>query len=170
MILGTDKVLELIKSKKLIERFSEKELSSHTGIGVDLRIGKLYAVGGCSLIGRENRKTLSTRLVTDAQREGVCLKSDSFYLMETIEKINMPDNLVALFTPRSSMLRSGLMVYTATCDPGYSGTLTFAIKNIGGCDARIEIGARVANVMFYEIDGDVRLYNGTWQGGRVSTN
>ncbi len=32
-----------------------------------------------------------------------------------------------------------------------------------------ELGARIANLVFKQVDGDVNPYKGPWQGGRVST-
>jgi len=41
MILGVDKVLELIKTQKLIEGLDEKDINFE-GCGIDLRIGEIY--------------------------------------------------------------------------------------------------------------------------------
>ena len=43
MILGIDKVLELIKTKKLIEELDENNVNFE-GCGVDLRIGEILFV------------------------------------------------------------------------------------------------------------------------------
>ena len=88
--------------------------------------------------------------------------------MKTIEKVNTPQDILILFTPRTTLFRSGLMLFTATCSPGYCGELTFAIANLGPCEVKIELGARVAHAMFFQVKGKTNLYRGQWQGGRVT--
>jgi deoxycytidine triphosphate deaminase len=52
-------------------------------------------------------------------------------------------------------------------DPGYFGELIFGLNNIGGCDFELELGARIANLVFNYVVGEVNAYKGQWKGGRV---
>jgi deoxycytidine triphosphate deaminase len=63
----------------------------------------------------------------------------------------------------------GLMIFTANVSPGYKGELVFGITNLGPCEVKIELGARVVYSMFFEVKGKSNLYRGQWQGGRVTT-
>ena len=55
-------------------------------------------------------------------------------------------------------------------DPGYNGELTFAMANLGGSKFEMDLGARVANIVFMQVIGDLhRAYEGQWKGGRVAT-
>ena len=89
--------------------------------------------------------------------------------MKTIEKVNLPENILCLLRQRSTLHRSGIMIFTANVSPGYQGALTFGIMNLGQCQMEVELGARVVYAMFHEIRGKTNLYRGQWQGGRVST-
>ena len=51
----------------------------------------------------------------------------------------------------------------------YKGELVFGIINLGNCDIKIELGARVVHAMFFQVKGKTNLYRGQWQGGRVTT-
>lgn len=191
MILGVKKLLKLVKEKKLVENLSERELKNPEGAGFDLRIGEIYkfrskiknprrrTFGSLrgrqkakSFLGIDERRTADVELVAkydSNKRKSFNFKPSSYYLMKTIEKVNTPDNILILFTPRTTLFRSGIILFTATCSPGYCGELTFGIANLGPIEVKIELGARVAHAMFFEIKGETNLYRGQWQGGRVST-
>lgn len=95
-------------------------------------------------------------------------KPGDFYLVKTIEKINCPVNLSATILPRTTTFRSGLFIRTGPVQPGYSGELTFGLKNEGPVTVEIEMGARFVHILFQEIKGSGSAYRGQWQGGRVS--
>lgn len=172
MILGAKKILELVKKNKLVENLSERELKNPEGAGFDLRIGELYEVSGKGFLGVEDRKTPKIKLVAKYGKERtkkVILKPQTYYLMKTIEKINLPENLLAIFTPRSTLYRSGVYIFGGQSAPGYKGELTMGIYNFTKAPFELEMGARVLHIMFFEVKGKSNLYRGQWQGGRVAT-
>ena len=172
MFLGVDKLLDLVKKEKLVEGLCERELENPEGSGFDLRIGELFEISGKGFLGETERKTCGIKSVAEYEegdKRSVVIKPGDFYLFKTIEKVNMPDNLVGFFKPRSTMQRMGIFLRSSQVSAGYSGELTFAIKNEGPCEVEIEMGARVIHVMFARIDGKTNLYRGQWQGGRVTT-
>ena len=63
MILGVEKLLKLVKEKKLVENLSERELKNPEGAGFDLRIGELYEISGKGFLGVEDRKTPKIKLL-----------------------------------------------------------------------------------------------------------
>ncbi len=178
MILGVKKLLELVKKKKLVENLSERELKTPEGAGFDIRIGELYELKGQGFLGIEERKTPEIRLVAkyDEKRtrpqprpKKVGLEPKTYYLMKTVEKLNLPENLLALFTPRSTLYRSGVYIFGGQTAPGYKGELTTGIYNFGSKKFELEMGSRVLHLMFFEVKGKSNLYRGQWQGGRIST-
>jgi len=172
MILGVKKLLKLVKEKKLVENLSERELKNPEGAGFDLRIGEIYEIFGKGFLGIEERETPKIKSVTKynpKKKKTFIFKPGKYYLMKTIEKVNTPENILILFRPRSTIYRSGMMIFTGNVSPGYKGELTFGIINFGRCDVKIELGARVVHAMFFEVKGKTNLYRGQWQGGRVAT-
>jgi len=170
MVLGTDKLLQLVREKKLVENLSERELKNPEGAGFDLRVGEIYEIKGKGFLGIEERKTPKVELVASfdpKKREIISLKPNKYYLIRTLEKVNLPSNLLALFTPRSTLFRSGVYIFGGQVPPGYRGQLTMGICNFRDKDFDLELGARVIHIMFFEISGKTNLYRGQWQGGRV---
>lgn len=171
MILGPKVLLRLVKKQKLVENLSERELMHPEGAGFDLRLGELYKISGDAFLGEIERKTPDIKLVAKydpTKRSSITLKPGDFYLMKTVEDVNCPENLTAHIYPRSTTFRSGIFVRTTQVAPGYSGGLTFALKNEGPVPVKIEMGARVVHIQFTEVAGGGSKYRGQWQGGRVS--
>jgi deoxycytidine triphosphate deaminase len=172
MILGPKALLQLVKEAKLVEHLSERELTNPEGAGFDLRLAEVYRISGKAFLGVTERHTAEVELVekyVEDESRSVTIEPGDFFLIKTIETVNMPDNLTASITPRSTTYRSGLMIRTGNCPPGYCGGLTFGLKNEGPVAVTIEMGARVVHIQFHEVVGGGNMYRGQWQGGRVTT-
>jgi deoxycytidine triphosphate deaminase len=163
MILAHSKILAIVKDpdKKLIENFSESCLE---GAGYDLRVGKIYKLKSGGKIGVSDRRTPE---ISEADCTNYILEPDEYVLIETIEKVNMPENLLARILNRSSLFRCGCSLFTAVVDPGYRGALTIGLKNLSAFPLEIEIGAKIGQVVFETVDGETKLYSGKYQGGKV---
>ncbi len=183
MILGPKKLLQLVKTKKLVENLSERELTNPEGAGFDLRLGEVYKISGKAFLGITERHTADITLIADyrpiishhdrdakrqAKNVSVTIKPGEFYLVKTVESVNMPENLTASITPRSTTYRSGLFIRTGNVPPGYCGGLTFGLSNEGPIPVTIEMGARFVHIQFSEVSGGGSMYRGQWQGGRVT--
>lgn len=202
MVLGPKQLLKFVKTKKLVENLSERELTNPEGAGFDLRLGEVYKISGKAFLGVTERHTPAISLVAKYEEAGrhpgvvkttigskgkedsiaslkqssrmtvannIVIKPGDFYLIKTIETVNMPENLTASITPRSTTYRSGLFIRTGNVPPGYSGGLNFGLKNEGPVPVTIELGARIVHIQFHEVKGGGSMYRGQWQGGRVTT-
>lgn len=172
MILGPKKLLQLVKTKKLVVGLSERELTNPEGAGFDLRLGEVYRIKGKAFLGETERKTPEIELLKsykEGEKRSLVIKPGDFYLIKTIESVNMPQNLTASITPRSTTYRSGIFIRTGNVPPGYCGGLNFGLSNEGPAVVTIEMGARIVHIQFSEVKGGGNLYRGQWQGGRVTT-
>jgi deoxycytidine triphosphate deaminase len=169
MIISPKQLLKLVKSKKLVEGLAERELTNPEGAGFDLRLGEVYEISGSAFLGETHRQTPDIESIAKfGKHKSIKIKPGDYFLVKTIEKINLPLDLSAVILPRTTTFRSGLFLRTGPVQPGYSGELTFGLKNEGPITVEIEMGARFAHVLFHEIKGAGEKYRGQWQGGRVS--
>lgn len=171
MILGPKQLLKLVKEIKLVEGLSERELTNPEGAGFDLRLGAVYKIKGKGFLGVTERQTPESVLVVqyeERKKNSITFKPGDFYLVQTIENFNMPQNLTANFKPRTTTFRSGLFLRTGNVAPGYKGQVAFGMVNEGPSEVTIEMGARFCHVQFEEVKGGGSMYRGQWQGGRVS--
>ncbi|OGE64435.1 hypothetical protein A3I48_00495 [Candidatus Daviesbacteria bacterium RIFCSPLOWO2_02_FULL_36_7] len=179
-VLGIDEVLKRVKKEKLIENLGKRELENPEGVGADLRLGAIYQIteGGAFIQGDRvqgpgSRKGVKTELVAEfkkrkREQEWVIIKPGEYYLASTLEIINTPKDLMPVVFPRTSLFRAGLLLLNSKTDPGYKGTLTMGLKNLSEFDVKLQMGARICNIVFYKIDGQTIGYRGQHQGGRVS--
>jgi len=171
MILSPQELLKLVNKNKLVENLSERELTNPEGTGFDLRLGEVFKISGKAFLGETHRQTpdiASVKLYNPKKPSSIKIKPGDFYLVKTIEKINLPINLSAVIIPRTTTFRSGIFIRTGPVQPGYSGELTFGLKNEGPVMVEIEMGARFVHLIFHEIKGKGSQYRGQWQGGRVA--
>lgn len=172
MVLGISEIKKLIRTKNLIIKLSKREKFEPEGCVIDLRLDKLYKLKGKGYLGINERRTpdcLEVASYIKNVNSQFIIKPREYYITKTIEELNLPKNIIALFVPRATLFRSGLILKTGLVDPGYSGSLFFGIYNASNCNFTIELGARYCSVYFLEIKGKIKnLYRGQWQGGRVS--
>jgi len=175
MILGIKKLHELVREIKLVENLCERELSNPEGAGFDLRLGEVYELEGDGFLGVEERHTPDAKLVgkhdpAKAEAENFFVfEPGRYYLVKTMEKVNIPTTLSGIIFERTTIFRSGLGLFNGIVQPGYSGELTFGIANLGQSKIKISFGARVVHITFHEVLGEGNQYRGQWQGGRVAT-
>lgn len=171
MVLGPKKLLELVKKQKLVENLDERELTDPEGAGFDVRLGEVYSISGKGFLGISDRKTpkeVPVAKYDGSRRQTVTFLKGKYYLVKTVEKVNLPDSLTLHIYPRSTLFRSGIHLLVTQGAPGYSGYLVFGMTNLSGTSVEIELGARIAHIQFAEVRGGGSAYRGQWQGGRVS--
>lgn len=169
MIVGTDKLLELLQGG-LIEGLDENEINIE-GCGIDVRIGELFEMeGGGGFLHKTERKTPTYKKIANYEngnRQLVTIEPGKYYVGKTVETINTPANLFGIFIPRGTFYASGIMIHFGRVDPGYKGNFRFHLANLTNAPFEIEMGARVANMIFLRVDGKTHSYIGQWQGGRA---
>jgi len=172
MILGPKILLKLVKEKKLVENLAERELTTPEGAGFDLRLGEVYKISGKAFLGITHRETPKIEKIVEydpRKAKTIKIKPGDFFLVTTMEKVNLPLDITVNFKPRTTTFRSGLFLRTGNGAPGYCGKLTFGLKNEGPLTVEIELGARFVHAQFEWVDGGGNQYKGQWQGGRVTT-
>ena len=172
MIIGVDKLIELVKKKKLVENLSERELTNPEGCGFDLCLGKVHGISGKGFMGLTERDSADAEQILEYlsdKKQSIVIKPGESYLVTTREKVNMPENLTANMWLRGTLYRTGLILSGGNVAPGYCGELSFLLHNPGPCEMEIELGARIVHILFYEVTGKSNLYRGQWKNGRVTT-
>lgn len=184
MPLSAVRVLELNDKYHLVEGLCKRERENPEGAGLDLRVGAVYTIEGDGFLGISERYSPKKSKLVDIAENGDCcviMKPQDYFLVSTMETVCSPaekvlydENLPArylmpLVYPRSSLQRCGVSFHATKTDPGYTGKLTFGIKNLGKHDFKFELGARMFNIVFEPVIGEIeRAYSGQHQGGRVS--
>lgn len=171
MIIGPRELLKLVKEIKLVGNLDERELTNPEGAGFDIRLGEIYKLKGAGFLGLTERKTpdvISVAKFVQGDEKFFTFRPGVYYLVKTIESVNLPPEIAGHAFSRSTLFRSGLMLKETQIAPGYCGELTFGLINLGRSTIKVALGARIAHVQFSYVSGGGSAYRGQWKGGRVS--
>jgi dCTP deaminase len=87
--------------------------------------------------------------------EKFILHPGQFVLTSTLEFIRLPKTIMAYVIGRSSWGRLGLNIATATMvSPGFSGSITFEMVNMGTVPIALYPGSCIAQLVFHELTKD----------------
>lgn len=92
------------------------------------------------------------------------LENGQFLLASTIEKFNMPNDVVGVVHDKSTWARRGLAVQNTVIEPGWSGFLTLELTNHGPETLVIPRGCGIAQIVFHRLDEPTdQPYSGKYQ-------
>ncbi len=178
-VIGIKEIVQRIADEALITGLAGRDLSNPEGTGIDLRLGAVHKIveggafieadGPAGLGKRSGVKTEEILKLKDGdQQDELVVAPGEYYLVQTAESIKVPLTLMPMVYPRSSLFRAGLLLLATKTDPGYEGPLTFGLANLGPFPVKLQLGARICNIVFHSIEGESIGYRGQHQGGRVS--
>lgn len=87
---------------------------------------------------------------------------DEFVLASTLEFVRLPNDIGAKLDGRSGLGRLGLMIHSTAgfVDPGFSGNLTYELRNIGRVPIKLYPGIRIGQISFFKIEPTLIPYKG----------
>jgi dCTP deaminase len=85
------------------------------------------------------------------------LHPGEFVLGQTLERVTLPDDLVARLEGKSSLGRMGLLIHSTAgfVDAGFSGNLTLELSNVANLPITIYHGMPIGQLSFMRMDGPV---------------
>jgi len=89
------------------------------------------------------------------------------YIVTYNEIIHLPKNVMALATPRSSLLRCGVTINTAVWDAGYSGRSQSLMVVYNPQGFRLQRNARIVQLVFLQLTKETEGYHGAYQGENI---
>jgi len=134
--------------------------------GVDLTVRKVYAFTSPAYIGFKNRKLAEVTEIEPAN--GAWRLGPGAYKVMFNEVVKVPNDVVGLCFPRSSLLRSGVIFTCTVWDPGYVGRGEGLLTVLNPQGLELEVGARVAQLVFIKLmEKPSRVYEGVYKGENI---
>src|SRR5215211_2132556 len=98
-----------------------------------------------------------TELVTIAEDEPFILHPTEFVLGQTLEWVEIPDDLVARIEGKSSLGRLGLLIHSTAgyVDPGFKGNLTLELSNVANLSIALYRGMKIGQISFFRMSSEV---------------
>jgi dCTP deaminase len=110
-----------------------------------------------------------TELLNVTDDESFVLHPGEFVLGQTIEWVELPDDLVARLEGKSSLGRLGLLIHSTAgyVDPGWKGKLTLELSNVANLPIALYFGMKIGQISFFEMSSPVdRPYGSAGLGSK----
>ena len=94
-----------------------------------------------------------TELVEVEGDEAFILHPGEFVLGSTLERVTLPDDLVARLEGKSSLGRLGLLIHSTAgfIDPGWDGHVTLELSNVANLPITIYPGMKIGQLSFVQL-------------------
>lgn len=162
MVLSDRDIVGALKSGRIrIDPLPDLE-SQLGSISVDFRLGSTFMMfehSRYSHIDPRKSESIGDAMRTIEVPEGdpFIMQPGDFALASTIETLELPDDLLGRLEGRSSIARLGITVHStaALFEPGWVGTATMELSNLGRMAVALHPGMRVCAFSFEPVSSPV---------------
>ena len=147
---------------------------------LDVRVDRLFRVFRNSrypFIDVKAEQEELTELVEVDGAEPFILHPGEFVLGSTLERVTLPDDLVARLEGKSSLGRLGLLIHSTAgfIDPGFDGHVTLELSNVATLPIKLWPGMKIGQLCFFQLSSPAEhpygsdIYGSRYQGQRGPT-
>lgn len=149
-MLSDKQIRDLSCRFDLISPFDEDNLQPSS---YDLTLASSFIVQDSGMIDPFNGRSEDV-CVTTLDEDKFLLHSGQFVLASTNETVKVPNYLAGRFEGKSSLGRIGLCTHVTAgfIDPGFNGTITVELVNLGKSDILLTKGMKIGQICFYRMD------------------
>jgi dCTP deaminase len=168
MVLSDLTIKEEVAAGRLV--FDPYDESLVQPSSVDMRVDSAFRVFNNSrhpyIDVRKQMDDLTT-LVRVEEGEPFVLHPGEFVLGQTLERVQLPNDLVARLEGKSSLGRLGLVIHSTAgfVDPGFEGNLTLELSNLANLPITIYEGMPIGQISFMRMDRPVEHAYGRSEAG-----
>ncbi|WDT93660.1 dCTP deaminase [Thermoleophilum album] len=158
---------EIAAGRIVIEPFDESMIQPSS---VDVRVDRRFRVfhnARYPYIDVRSPMDDLTELVEVDGDEPFILHPGEFVLAQTLERVTLPNDLVARLEGKSSLGRLGLLIHSTAgfVDCGFSGHLTLELSNVANLPITIYQGMPIGQLSFMRMDRPVERPYGSAEVG-----
>ena len=154
MVLSDRTIARLLDEQRIvIEPYDESLLQPSS---VDVRVDRFFRVFHNARYAfidvKEPQEDLTELVEIDDERPFI-LHPGEFVLGSTLERIKLPDDLVARLEGKSSLGRLGLLIHSTAgfIDPGWDGHVTLELSNVANLPITIYHGMKIGQISFMQM-------------------
>ena len=164
MVLSDGSIRRLLEAGRIgIDPYDESLLQPSS---VDVRVDRYFRVFRNHEYSYINVKEAQEDLTELVEIEGdtpFILHPGEFVLGSTLERVRLPDDLVARLEGKSSLGRLGLLIHSTAgfIDPGWDGHVTLELSNVANLPITIYHGMKIGQLSFVQLSEPAESPYGT---------
>jgi len=178
MVLSDATIARLLADGRIeIDPYDEALLQPSS---VDVRVDRLFRVfhnNRYPFIDVKVEQAELTELVEVDGEHPFVLHPGEFVLGSTLERVRLPDDLVARLEGKSSLGRLGLLIHSTAgfIDPGWNGHVTLELSNVANLPVTIYPEMKIGQISFVQLSEPAAMPYGSdelgskYQGQRGPT-
>ena len=155
MVLSDRTIRRLLEEGRIgIDPYADELLQPSS---VDVRVDRLFRVFRNSrypyIDVKEPMEDLTELVEVADDEQPFILHPGEFVLGSTLERIRLPDDLVARLEGKSSLGRLGLLIHSTAgfIDPGWDGHVTLELSNVANLPITIYHGMKIGQLSFVQL-------------------
>ncbi len=154
MVLSDRTIRRLLEERRIeIDPYDGSLLQPSS---VDVRVDRYFRVFRNSrypYIDVKQAQEELTELVEIDDETPFILHPGEFVLGSTLERVKLPDDLVARLEGKSSLGRLGLLIHSTAgfIDPGWNGHVTLELSNVANLPITIYFGMKIGQISFVQL-------------------
>jgi len=167
-MLNKQQIKKLIEENKLVENYIDLE-TQLTPNGIDLTAAEIYDFDSAGAVDFSNKERAMCEFARiepvrndEKDKFGWWQLKQGAYKVKTNEVVNMPNNLIATASTRTTLLRMGAHTAHGIWDAGFRGKSEFLLIVENPLGILIKQNARVAQLMFLPAQ-ETESYNGIYK-------
>ena len=154
MVLSDRTIKRLLAARRIgIEPYDAALLQPSS---LDVRVDRFFRVfhnARYPYIDVKQPQEELTELVEIADEQPFILHPGEFVLASTLERVRLPDDLVARLEGKSSLGRLGLLIHSTAgfIDPGWDGHVTLELSNVANLPITIYYAMKIGQLSFVQM-------------------
>jgi dCTP deaminase len=155
MVLSDRTIRRLLDEGRIgIDPYDESLLQPSS---LDVRVDRFFRVFRNSrypyIDVKQEMEELTELVEVSDEEQPFILHPGEFVLGSTLERVTLPDDLVARLEGKSSLGRLGLLIHSTAgfIDPGWDGHVTLELSNVANLPITLYVGMRIGQLSFVQM-------------------
>ncbi len=168
-MLNREEIKKLIEEKGVVKNYCNLDIQLMPN-GIDITLAEVFEFDSAGALDFSN----SERVIPEGKailpvkeksgdEYGWWKLERGAYKVRPNEVFKMPNDLIAISFPRSSLLRMGAYTHTAFWDAGFEGKVEFLLVVEYPYGNRLKQNARITQVNFIPITETIKGYDGIYK-------
>jgi len=121
-----------------------------SSFGYDIRLAPEFKIVSNHRSGIIDPKRVSDNHYLDINEKSCIIPPSGFVLSRSIEKLEIPDNILVLCVGKSTYARCGIIVNVTPLEPGWRGYITLEIHNTTVMPAKVYANEGICQLLFFQ--------------------